>query len=316
MPVVEYPSVQTLDELLGLIRRIEAAHPAAGALAVAQMLLRSKYHTPAWDLLLPSSAGAGPVTAGDEVSEDDARTLAGDFTVRIPQGGRIDPSHVVAGIVAAAETQPPGGQYAEQYRQLLVADMPAELTQLDIATWAGDVGWAIAEWATAHPHPEGGTTREAYMEYYAPEPDLVGDVDGVAMTSTDPALGFAFDFAAPLSANFERFYYPATRRAGKGRSFHIFCAVLGFALAADGVTLTATGAARMDERVRLFGQAYAANDPALRRWALDHVPQAPAAGGLENGAVAREWARRGADWRWFAERFRDLARRNLIAEGA
>jgi hypothetical protein len=315
MPVVEHPSVASLDELLALIRRIEAAHPERDALTIAQMLLRSKYHTPAWDLLLPSSAAVPPVTARDGVTEDDARTLAGDFTVSIPQGGRIDPSHVVAGIVAAAETQPPGGQYAERYRELLVAEIAPELTQLDIATWAGDVGWAIAEWTSARPHPEGGATREDYLEYYAPEADLAGDVDGVAMTSGDPALGFAFDFAAPLSANLHRFYHPAGSREGKHRSFHIFCALLDFPLQPDGVTLAPAAVARMDARVRHFGHAYAANDPEIRRWVLASVPQ-PRAARRGGGLVAREWARRGPDWRWFAERFRALVQRTLIAEGA
>lgn len=62
-----------------------AAQLTASALTVAQILLRSKYHTPALGLLLPSSVGIGPATAGGGVSKDDAHKFAGDFTVSAPK---------------------------------------------------------------------------------------------------------------------------------------------------------------------------------------------------------------------------------------
>ena len=323
IPTVASPSVTTMRQFIDLVRRIEAENPGKTALQIAQMIMRSKYHSTGFDWLLPSTAGAAGVTASGGVTAADVTTLSGEMTVTLPQGGESDPSHIVTAITAAAETQAPGAGGAGGTAGHLVSNPPPGLTQLDIASWAGDPGSAAGEWATAHPHPTGGTTKQNYMDEFSPESDMIGDVDGVAMTSRSAAAGFVFDPTASLSNNLERFYFPTNPREGKNRRFHTFCAVLGFGLEPDGVTLSAAAIATIDTRIKQFADWYAANDPNITAWMMLHSPSTSSMGG---GAFAgpslpvydpiwAEWTARANDWHWFAEKFRDFVQRNLRAEG-
>lgn len=311
IPPVANPTVVTMVQYIDLVRRVEAAHPGWTALRTAQAIMRTKYHTSGWDWLLPSSAGTAGVPATGGVTASDVTTLAGEFDVQLPQGGLEDASHVVASIVAAAERLAPstnssGGVIAG----VVVAQPPPGLTQLDIASWAGDPGSAAGEWMTAHPHPKGGTTKQAYMDEFSPESDMIGDIDGVAMASGTAAAGFAFDNTRPLSENLTRFYFPSLPREGKNRRFHIFCSALGFALEPDGVTLTAGAVAAIDARIKAFADWYTANDPNILSWMTIH-------GNSQNlfNPIPRLWITRANDWRWFAAKFRDFVQRNLTAEG-
>lgn len=316
MPTVENPSVTTLDELLDLVRRVETAYPDRDALTIARMLLRSKYTQPTWDWLLPSSAGVEPVRARGDVTTEDERTLAGDFSVSVPGDERVDPSHAIAGVAARFEPQPVGGARAADFRRYLVTDLPDEVKQFDVATWLGDVGSAAAEWATARPSPDAGSTRESYLAYWSPRPDLLGDVDGVALACEDATLGFAFDSSAPLSTNLRRYYLPDGERVGKRRAFHIFCALYDLPLAADGVTLSASGLRSIERRVKLLAEWYAANKIDLRRWVFTHAPRTGEPTSAESAGVLRAWQRNARDWRWFAGEFAALVQRELRDEGA
>ena len=321
IPTVASPSVTTMRQFIDLVKRVEAANPGLSALQIAQLIMRSKYHSSGFDWLLPSSSGAPGVTASGGVTSADVTTLSGEFTVTLPQGGESDPSHIVTAMTAAAETRAPGAGGAGGTLAGLVSAPPAGLTQLDIASWAGDPGSAAAEWATAHPHPTGGTTKQNYLDEFSPESDMIGDVDGVAMTSTSVAAGFAFDRTASLSDNLERFYYPTNPREGKNRRFHTFCSVLGFGLEADGVTLSSASVTAIDNRIKAFADWFTANDPNIQAWMVLHSPPTPSfGGGLAPSLpvydpIWNEWIRRGSDWRWFAEKFRDFVQRNLRAEG-
>ena len=304
------------------MKRVEAANPGSSALQSAQLIMRSKYHSQGFDWLLPSSAGAPGVTASGGVTAADVTTLGGEFTVTLPQGGQSDPSHIVTAITAGAETRAPGAGGAGGTLGGLVSAPPAGLTQLDIASWAGDPGSAAAEWATAHPHPTGGTTKQNYLDEFSPESDMIGDVDGVAMTSTSAAAGFAFDRTASLSDNLERFYYPTNPREGKNRRFHTFCSVLGFGLDADGVTLSSAAVTAIDNRIKAFADWFTANDPNIQTWMVLHSTSGTPTFGGGLGAplpvydpIWGEWIARANDWRWFAEKFRDFVQRNLRAEG-
>jgi hypothetical protein len=98
-------------------------------------------------------------------------TLSKKFKVTLPQGGLADPLHIIAGLVAKAETKAPGAGGAGGTLAGLVKPLPSGVSQLQVATWVGDVGQAAAEWMTAHPHPRGGTTIQNYMDEFASEFD-------------------------------------------------------------------------------------------------------------------------------------------------
>lgn len=322
IPTVTNPTVTTMRQFIDLVRRVEAANPGRTALQMAQMIMRSKYHSTGFDWLLPSTASTSGVAAGPGVTAGDVTTLSGEFTVTLPQGGESDPSHIVTAIVANAETQAPGAGGAGGIAGRLVANLPSGLSQLDVASWAGDPGSAAAEWMTAHPHPNGGTTMQNYMDEYSPEFDLIGDVDGVAMTSTSSSFGFVFNAAQPLSDNLERFYFPSAPREGKNRRYHTFCAVLGFSLEPDGVTLSNSATTAIDNRIHSFADWFIANDPNIQTWMQLNSPPPVAGGGLGGmstiptyNPIWGEWIRRANDWRWFSQKFRTFVQRNLTAEG-
>ena len=69
------------------------------------------------------------------------------------------------------------------------------------------------------------SSKEEYMNAMANQPDLLGDVDGLAISSRSEPTGFVFDLSKPLSYNFEKFYFSKSSHYGKDRRFHIFCAV-------------------------------------------------------------------------------------------
>jgi hypothetical protein len=172
---------------------------------------------------------------------------------------------------------------------------------------------------SAHPDPKGGTTMQSYMDEYAPESDLIADVDAVAMTSTAAATGFVFASTQSLSANLQRFYFPAAPREGDNRRFHAFCAVQGFALEKDGATLTAAASKTIDDRVWAFADFESRNDPDILIWMSINsgsIGGSPDLSQLFNpDAIPKLWVRRSKDWHWFADKFRAFLQRNLSAEG-
>jgi hypothetical protein len=319
IPTVAHPTVTTMRQFIDLVRRFEAANPVLTALAIAQRIMRSKYHSRGFDWLLPSTSATPGVAPSAAVTAADVTTLSGEFTVTLPQGGETDPSHIVVAIVAAAETQAPGAGGAGGTLGRLVQSLPAGLSQLDVASWAGDPGSAAAEWMAAHPLPNGGTTKQAYMEEYSPQSDMIGDIDGVAMALAPALSVFQFNHAEPLSNNLEQFYFPRVPFiGGKDRRFHIFCAVEGFALAANNVTLSSSAIANIDNRIHLFATWFTANDPNIQSWMLLNSPSS--AMGMSElpsyNPIWSDWVSRGDDWHWFAQQFRAFLQRNLAAEGA
>jgi hypothetical protein len=321
IPRVPNPTVTTMRQFIDLVLKIESANPGKSNLEIAQMIMRAKYHSQGFDYLLPSSSSTSPITALGTVTQNDITTLSGEFTVTLPQGGQSDPTHVIVSIVAGAERQVPGAGGAGGLSSRLVSALPPGLTQLDVASWAGDPASAAAEWMTAHPHPNGGTTMQHYMDEFSPESDMIADIDGVAMTSKSSSFGFVFDFSRPLSENLERFYYPSSGKEGKNRRFHTFCAVLGFQLEPDGVTLSSSAISMIDNRIKANADWFTKNDPNILSWMTLNTHQtSPSYPGNPGGfsqlfnPVPREWVRRANDWIWFAQKFRDFVQRNLNAE--
>jgi hypothetical protein len=323
IPEVANPTVTTMRQFIDLVRKIEAANPGLSALQIAEKIRKSKYHTYAWEKLLPSSKTSTPVTATGGVTAEDVATLSGEYTITLPQGGQSDPSHIVAALVANAETKAPGWPISEV--------IPSGVPRLDFASWAGDVGAAAGKWMVAIPISS-GRTKQDYMNEEAPESDLIADVDGVAMTATSTSSGFVFNPSLPLSDNLEHFYFPIATRAGKNRRFHTFCAVEGFALEADGVTLSNNAVQTIGSRIHAFADFLTRNDPDILIWMSQHAgpslsgsPPVTPFGGGEPGLfgsgglfdpIPKQWIARANDWTWFAQQFCNFVQRNLKAEGS
>ncbi|MGZ4981625.1 MAG: hypothetical protein ACXWAB_09275 [Methylobacter sp.] len=299
-----------MTDFIALVRRVEASTMLGGdPIATARLISRTKYEGRAWDWMLPSTKGQPSVSQDrygvDQVTANDVASLCFKLIVSVPGGGQEDPMHLIAAVVADAETKPAGTGATGLSR--LARSLPASVSQRGAVTWIGDVGKAAAYWMVDYPLKSGGKTKADYMQEDAPPHDLMSDVDGVALTSRSHAKGLAFDFdpTKPLSENLQRFFTPAPH-AERERRFHFFCYAEGFALEADGVTLSAAARTTIREKVRGFALWMQSSDPTL----ISHVTTYGQGTGY--GLLV---GRRANDWQWFADQFIDFVQTNLTAEG-
>jgi hypothetical protein len=302
------PTITTMDEFIALVRRVEASTMTGGnPIATAQLISRTKYEGRIWDWMLPSTKGQPGVSKDrygvGQITADDVGSLCFKLIVSLPGGGMEDPMHIIAAIVADAETQPAGSGATGLSKH--VDPLPASVSQRGASTWVGDVGKAAGDWMAVVPLPNGGSTKADYMLDSAPPHDLMSDVDGVAMTSKSSASGFAFDKTKPLSDNLQRFFAPA-KRTGRERRFHVFCRAEGFALEADGITLTDSAKKTIGQRVKDFANWMTKNDPHI----LAYLAVASRSWNFSKALVERA-----DDWQWFADEFIKFVEKNLKAEG-
>lgn len=295
------PTIKTMADFIGLVRRIEDSTPTGkDPIATARLISRTKYEGRAWDWMLPSTKGQPGAVASGKVTADDIGSLCFKLVVSLPDGTVEDPMHIIAAIVADAETLS-AGTGATGLSQI-VRSLPASVSQRSASTWVGDVGKAAAEWMVGHPLKKGGNDKiDYYLENAGPR-DMFANVEGVAMTSKSAAMGFAFDKTKPLSDNLQRFSTPA-KGTGRERRFHIFCSVEGFKLEADGTTLTASAKAQIGQRVKDFALWYQSADPTLIEWATFHQH------------MLKTWMDREDDWQWFADIFIQFLQNFLTKEG-
>jgi len=298
------PTIKTMADFIALVRRVEeSTSTGKDPIATARLISRTKYEGSAWDWLLPSTKGQAGTVAGGKVTADDIGSLCFKLVVSLPDGSVEDPMHVIAAIVADAETVSAGT--GATGLSGFVNPLPASVSQRSASTWVGDVGKAAAEWMTAHPLPSGGEDKVDYMLENAGPRDLLANVEGIAITSKSAPSGFAFDKTKPLSDNLQQFYTPA-KGTGRERRFHIFCSVEGFALEKDGVTLTAGAKTAIGQRVKDFAEWYQKNDPALLKWRVLVTG---------NWSISKKWVNRAGDWQWFADTFIKFLQNFLAKEG-
>jgi hypothetical protein len=303
----EAKTIKTIGDFISLVERVEAdAGTRSDPIATARLIARTKYDDRAWDWLLPTTKGKpgvvqivgdGPRVCrpGGQVTVDDIASLCFKLTVATPDGD-VDPMHIIAAIVADAETLP-AGTGANWLVRKLVAPLPPSVTQRAASTWVGDVGKAAAEWMLVFRDRD---PKDAYWLANAPQSDLLANVYGVAMTSKSPVSGFAFDKTAPLSDNLRRF-----SRSGRKMEFHIFCDVERFALETNGVTLTAKAKAAIYEQIKLFAIWYAFNSPALKKSLVVAIG---------DESVRSEFGKRLTDYTWFADKFIAFVQDGLAGE--
>ena len=300
-------TINTMADFIALVRRVEASTMTGGdPIATARLISRTKYEGRAWDWMLPSTKGQPGVQQDPhgvgQVTAADVASLCFKLIVTVPGGGQEDPMHVIAAIVAEAETQA-AGTGAKGFSRL-VSPLPASVSQRGASTWVGDLGKAAAYWMVDFPLPGGGSTMADYLQEDAPPHDLMADVDGVAMTATSNAGNLApFDRSKPLSENLQRFFTPAPR-SGRNRRFHLFCGVEGLTLEADGVTLSVAARKTIREQVRFFAGWLLKNDPTLVGHLSQWIPM-----------YTIQLTRRIGDWQWFADQFISFVETHLTAEG-
>ena len=196
------PTIKTMDDFIALVKRVEASTMQGGdPIATARLIARTKYEGRAWDWMLPSTKGQPGVSQDrygvGQVTADDVGSLCFELIAfTMPGGGQEDPMHLIAAIVADAETQPAGTGASGLSR--IPQPLPASVSQRGAspgsATWAKPqlIGCLIRR-------PAKVRRRWPTICRRAPPHDLMADVDGVAITDQDHAVGLGIDRTKPLS---------------------------------------------------------------------------------------------------------------------
>jgi TPR repeat protein len=337
--------IGTMNDFIAIVSRVERTMPTGtSTLDTARRIFKTAYDSMAFDYLLPTMETTSPVTVSGSVTSNDIANLCLKPSVTPTGGGELDPLHVIGAIVAHGEPKAPGtgkapslssiegiwtavGSYASLKAlaaKAAIGPLPASTSQRRIATWVGDVGKAAALWGVSFEDFDGNKTKEAYLKETAAPHDLMADIDGVAMTSSSIASGFAFDSAKSLSENLKSFFDPTPgTRTGRERRFHIFCDVEKFELEQDGVTLKETAKATMRLAIAEFAQWFSKFDPDILMWLAVYAANmsiplssremvVPVVGAT---VAPLPWLGRDNQSKWFADQFIDFVQANLKSEG-
>lgn len=309
-PRVAKPSMRNIDDFVDLTRRVERAYPDDTPLQTAQRIMRTKYHGLSWDWLLPSSSHIPALSPRLPLNGEDVDILSGEFAVLAPTG-RVDPTHVMAGLVSHAETSAVGARgIAARLANLAIRGVPRNITQRDIATWVGDVASAAAYWRADYPLNIPSPRMADYMSEYSPDEDLLGDIDGIVIAASDPSKDYSFKTMHPLSKTLSR-YYDSSFSPTRTRIFHAFCAIEQLPIEDDNITLSSTARKSVLNRVRACTEFFFDKDMKIivwlaKRFASDHE--------MLFNPFSRVARARIDDWEWFATRFVDYLQSRLSEE--
>jgi hypothetical protein len=168
------------------------------------------------------------------------------------------------------------------------------------ATWSGDVGSALVNWASNTPVSDtSAATKLRFYDSYASRSDMLGDVDALAVAH-GPNLNLPA--GAPLSQRLEAFYQTQAA-TGQNQRFHNFCRASQFTLANH--RLDAAAGLRIRDQIVRFSRGYNVTGSAL-----DGIIMANG-GGIENTTMGRIETQVG----WFADHFIEWLNAGLAAEG-
>ena len=160
------------------------------------------------------------------------------------------------------------------------------------ATWAGDVGSALAEWDLSDAQDR--TKRDDYYKKFASNDDMLGDVDGIAINAIGPAA--ASSGATDKVSSRLQSYYKGSAVGTKGSSqrFTKFAQGAGFKYNGTGaaIRLDAATKKRVRSQIDNFGVA----------WRRNH-----------SGNPGANWFH-DEDLDWFTDHFVDWVEKGLAAE--
>jgi len=204
--------LRTIDDLITLVQHVESAYPGDNWQGITTRIRKAYYDGFLWDSMIKDrEAHKGLTTPPLTAPDYKAFATAKDHPEITVNGASIDIGHVFTGldamnfpktgtIMGAAGVEGPPG-----------------------ATWGGDVGSALAEWDLSSPKDR--ARRLDFYKKFASSDDMLGDVDGIAL-SAPPAAGAS---SGTLSERL-RTYYKGTAGAAAGVSqrFTKFAQASGF----------------------------------------------------------------------------------------
>jgi hypothetical protein len=239
----------TLNDLLVLVKRVEAAYPGDDWKGITTRIRKSYYDGFLWDSMIKDREDYEGLKWPPMAVEDyKAFTEAKKKPELLINGESVDIGHVFTGldamnftrtgkVIGATGTQGPAG-----------------------ATWAGDVGSALAMWDVKTDGDR--KQRQTYYDDYASLDDMLGDVDGLAIKLM-PAGGEAAMGGGKLSDRISWYYKGyAGSTGGASMRYTNFCTAAGFVWTGKGTGIKFDTATRtfVRDQINGFGKAFRLNN--------------------------------------------------------
>lgn len=272
--------LSTMDDLIALVQRIETAYPGDNWQGITTRIRKAYYSGFLWNSMIKDREDYGGLSTPPLNPADyQAISTASAHPTIAVNGATIDIGHVFTGLDAT------------NFPHAGVVMGAAGVEGPPGATWGGDVGSALAEWDL-----KGGRDRSQRATYYlrfASDDDMLGDVDGIALSQPGTAAPGAAP--GPLSARLRAYYLgPAGGTPGAQQRFTKFAQGAGFHWTGRGAGIQLDAAARAHIRTQIdnFGVA----------WRRQH-----------GGQTGANWFH-DEDLDWFRDRFVTWVQQGLAAE--
>jgi hypothetical protein len=289
----------TMSDFIALVRRIESAYGGRPWQDVVSRIRKEYYPGPGggaysglkasftWDDLIDEQEGM-PGLEVPPVAMADVAAIRHTQVVTTTAGESVDIGHILTG-VDSFNFPGVAGIFAAQGMEGPTA-----------ATWSGDVGSALANWANDAPLSDASAaTKLQYYDRYASRSDMLGDVDALAVAH-GPNLNLPA--SAPPSQRLEAFYQ-TTPATGQNQRFHNFCRASHFNLQNN--SLDADAQARIRDQIVRFARGFNVTGAAVSGIII------ATGGNIEDSSMGRIER----DVGWFADHFVAWVNAGLAGEG-
>lgn len=263
------------------MERVEAAYPGEDWRQITTRIRKSYYDGGNWNEMIADRQSIDRISPRGPLTAEDVAALTRSYAVVPVNGQSLDVGHLLTGL--DAQNYPRTGGLIG----LSGIHGPSG------ATWAGDVGSALAEFGFETQSRL--TTRQDYYDNFASEADMLGDIDGIAISGVTLPPGTADTLSARLRA-----YYGAAGSTGSRPAdtrFTAFCSAAGFGFTGRGSAARLDAGARATIRTRI-------NDFAAM-WALKL---------RREHTIVLDAAYTDADLTWFTDHFISWVESGLARE--
>lgn len=238
--------LSTMNDFIDLVERVEAAYAGYAWQDVASKIRKERYPGPGgryggikasftWDDLIDEQQDLSPLQTSHIPIEDIAALrTTGSVT---HNGQTIDIGHVMTGLDSMNFPETNG--IFERHNM----SGPAA------ATWSGDVGSSLVNWATDAPLNDASAARkERFYTSYTSVADLLGDIDGINIGGM-PNIGASDSLSLRLKK-----YYRVNVSTQANKRYTNFCQVSGFQQVNG--ALSSSARAYIREQVLNFARGY------------------------------------------------------------
>jgi hypothetical protein len=272
--------LKTLEDLLTLVKRVEAAYPGDDWKGITTRIRKSYYDGFLWDSMIKErDSYSGLAWPPLSVEDYKAFTEAKDEPELMINGESVDIGHLFTGLDAM------------NFQKTGTIMSTAGVHGPSGATWGGDVGSALALW-TIKGQKDRTKREDFYENQLATKDDMLGDIDGVASKLMPP--GGEAEMGGNRLSDRLRWYYQGGngKKGGASMRFTNFCNASGFLWTGRGssIALGSTAVLTIRQQIDHFAKAF----------------------GVQHWRIPTDYE--GEDLDWFTDRFVKWVEKGLAAE--